>query len=108
MRFASPRKWLLALACCLFFVSGLLAQPPVPGPQIPEFRMPPSVYLPREMVVKKPTLGSHSVSFDSDWWPWVLGGAVAVFGMSMIAGYVSGRCRALPAHRPGRSSSCVR
>ena len=46
-----------------------------------------------EMVPSRLTLGSHSDSFASDWWPWVFVGAVTVFGLSMIAGYVSGRCR---------------
>jgi hypothetical protein len=43
------------------------------------------------MVPSQFTPGSQSDSFDSDWWPWVFVGAVTVFGLSMMVGYVSGR-----------------
>jgi hypothetical protein len=36
---------------------------------------------------------SNSISFDPHWWPWVFGGAAAVFLVSLIGGYVSGRCQ---------------
>jgi hypothetical protein len=35
---------------------------------------------------------SDSQSFDPRWWPWLLGGGAAVFVLSLIAGYFSGRC----------------